>query len=28
MAIAFAAQKSISNIFGAITILLNKPFKV
>lgn len=28
LAIAFAAQKSISNIFGAITILLNKPFKV
>ncbi|MDR1987540.1 MAG: mechanosensitive ion channel family protein [Candidatus Peribacteria bacterium] len=25
---AFAAQKSISNIFGAVTILLNKPFKV
>lgn len=28
LAIAFAAQKSISNIFGAITILLNKPFKI
>lgn len=28
LAIAFAAQKSISNVFGAITILLNKPFKI
>jgi len=28
LAIAFAAQKSISNIFGAINILLNKPFIV
>jgi MscS family membrane protein len=28
LAIAFAAQKSISNIFGAITILLNKPFTI
>lgn len=28
LAIAFAAQKSISNIFGAINILLNKPFVV
>lgn len=27
LAIAFAAQKSIANIFWAITILLNKPFK-
>lgn len=28
LAIAFAAQKSISNIFGAINILLNKPFSI
>ncbi len=28
LAIALAAQKSITNIFWAITILLNKPFKV
>ncbi len=28
LAIAFAAQKSISNIFWAITIILNKPFKI
>lgn len=28
LAIAFAAQKSIWNVFGAITILLNKPFKI
>lgn len=28
LAIAFAAQKSISNVFWAITILLNKPFKI
>ncbi|MDD3793575.1 MAG: mechanosensitive ion channel family protein [Candidatus Gracilibacteria bacterium] len=28
LAIAFAAQKSISNIFGAINILLNKPFNI
>ena len=28
LAIAFAAQKSIWNIFGTITILLNKPFKI
>lgn len=28
LAIAFAAQKSIANIFGAITILLNKPFNI
>ena len=28
LAIALAAQKSITNVFGAITILLNKPFKV
>ncbi len=28
IAIALAAQKSVSNIFGAITILMNKPFKV
>lgn len=27
LAIAFAAQKSIANIFWAITILMNKPFK-
>ncbi len=26
LAFAFAAQKSVANIFGAITILLNKPF--
>jgi MscS family membrane protein len=28
IAIALAAQKSVSNIFGAITILMNKPFKL
>ena len=28
LAIAFAAQKSIANVFGAITILLNKPFNI
>lgn len=28
IAVALAAQKSIANIFGAITILMNKPFKV
>lgn len=28
IAIALAAQKSIANIFGAITILMNKPFKI
>lgn len=28
LAIAFAAQKSISNVFWAVTILLNKPFKI
>ena len=28
LAIAFAAQKSISNVFWAITILINKPFKI
>jgi MscS family membrane protein len=28
LAIAFAAQKSISQMFWAVTILLNKPFKV
>ena len=28
LAIALAAQKSITNIFWAITIILNKPFKV
>lgn len=28
LAIAFAAQKSISNVFWALTILLNKPFKI
>ncbi|NVP17675.1 mechanosensitive ion channel family protein [Candidatus Gracilibacteria bacterium] len=28
LAIAFAAQKSISNMFGAINILLNKPFSI
>lgn len=28
IAIALAAQKSVSNIFGAITILLNKPFQL
>lgn len=26
LAVALAAQKSVSNIFGAITILMNKPF--
>ncbi|MDD3302037.1 MAG: mechanosensitive ion channel family protein [Candidatus Gracilibacteria bacterium] len=28
LAIALAAQKSVANIFGAISIILNKPFKV
>lgn len=28
LAIALAAQKSLTNVFGAITILLNKPFKI
>lgn len=28
LAIAFAAQKSIANVFWAITILINKPFKI
>lgn len=28
LAIALAAQKSLTNVFGAITIILNKPFKV
>ncbi len=28
LAFAFAAQKSVANIFGAITILLNKPFVI
>jgi MscS family membrane protein len=28
LAVAFAAQKSIANIFGAMIILLNKPFKL
>jgi MscS family membrane protein len=28
LAVAFAAQKSISNVFGAINILLNKPFSI
>lgn len=28
LAVALAAQKSITNVFGAITILLNKPFKI
>ena len=28
LAIAFAAQKSIANMFGAIAILLNKPFDI
>lgn len=28
LALALAAQKSVSNIFGTISILLNKPFKV
>lgn len=28
LAFALAAQKSVANIFGAITIILNKPFKV
>ncbi len=28
IAVALAAQKSIANIFGAMTILMNKPFKL
>ncbi|NDK07893.1 mechanosensitive ion channel [Candidatus Gracilibacteria bacterium] len=28
IAIALAAQKSIANVFGAISIILNKPFKI
>jgi len=28
IAVALAAQKSIANMFGAITILMNKPFKI
>ena len=28
IALALAAQKSLTNIFGAVTILLNRPFKV
>jgi small-conductance mechanosensitive channel len=28
LAIALAAQKTLSNIFGAITVLLTKPFKL
>jgi MscS family membrane protein len=28
IAVALAAQKSVANIFGAITILMNKPFKI
>lgn len=28
IAIALAAQKSVANIFGAITILLNRPFEI
>ncbi|MDD3645990.1 MAG: mechanosensitive ion channel family protein [Candidatus Gracilibacteria bacterium] len=28
LALALAAQKSVSNIFGAISIIVNKPFKV
>jgi len=28
LAVAFAAQKSIANVFGAITIILNKPFNI
>lgn len=28
LAIALAAQKSLTNVFGAITIMLNKPFKI
>ena len=28
IAVALAAQKSIANIFGAITILMNKPFTI
>jgi len=28
LAIALAAQKSITNIFGAVTIILNKPFQI
>ncbi|MFA5916650.1 MAG: mechanosensitive ion channel family protein [Candidatus Gracilibacteria bacterium] len=28
IAIALAAQKSIANIFGALSIILNKPFKI
>ncbi|MCP4522602.1 MAG: mechanosensitive ion channel family protein [Candidatus Gracilibacteria bacterium] len=28
LAVALAAQKSLTNVFGAITILLNKPFKI
>nr|MDD3719833.1 mechanosensitive ion channel family protein [Candidatus Gracilibacteria bacterium] len=28
IAIALAAQKSVSNIFGALSIIINKPFKV
>lgn len=28
LALALAAQKSVSNIFGAISIIINKPFKV
>lgn len=28
LALALAAQKSVANIFGAITVILNKPFKI
>lgn len=28
IAVALAAQKSVANIFGAITILMNKPFTI
>lgn len=28
LAVALAAQKTIANVFGAVTILLNKPFKI
>jgi MscS family membrane protein len=28
LALALGAQKSLTNVFGAITIVLNKPFRI
>jgi len=28
LAVALAAQKTVANVFGAVSVILNKPFKI